>query len=315
MRTDLLNGVALAGCLGLACLSAVWVTERPAPPAPEPDPHSAGSTDPSAPLTDARGNVVAPAPYQRIVSLNPVADFLLEALVEPDRLVGVSTWSVEQHPDGWRFGASVPVDGAGQIEAVLALKPDLVVASPFIDPARMQRLTETGVPVFDPGDLRGVETTLRDIATLSRLVGEPARGARLAARLQSEVDGLDARVADRPWPDGIYMGVYGDAFFGGTAETAYADLLRMAGVRDLAAAQGLTGWPQLTAEQVLALDPPLVVTQGGMGAVLCGHPVVGQVAACRPGGRVIELEGQYHSDPGLGLLHAARDLQAKVHPP
>lgn len=312
MKTDLFNGLALLVCLGLASLGALWVSERPASTTPPADP--AAPLPPSGPLIDARGNAVAPGAYQRIVSLNPVADFLLEALVEPSRLVGVSAWSVHQHPDGWRLGSSAPVDAAGQLEAVLALKPDLVVASPFIDPAKMQWLAETGVPVFDTGDPRGIATTLRDIALLSRLVGEPARGARLAARVQSEVAGLDARVAGLDWPEGMYMSVYGDTFFGGTAETSYADLLRMAGVTDLAAARGLTGWPQLTAEQVLVLNPSLLVTPHGMRPVICGHTIIGSIDACLPGGRVIELDGQYHADPGLGLLHAARDLQAKVHP-
>ena len=55
--------------------------------------------------------------------------------------------------------------------------------------------------------------------------------------------------------------------------------------------------------------------QEGMAEALCGHPVVSQVQACGPAGRVVELRGAYHSDPGLGLLHAAEDLQQQVHGP
>lgn len=319
MRTDLLNGTALAACLLASSLGALFVGGRFAGSTlvdSDPTLATIAAPAPAAPglLSDLRGNRVQPGPYARIASLNPVADFLLLELVEPSRLVGVTRWSIDNHPDGWRFGSATPIDGGGQIEAVLALKPDLVVLSPFVDDARMQRLRESGLPVLDLGDLRGLETTLADIPQLAALVQEEERGRRLLARVQSQIDGLEARVADREHPWGMYVSVYGDGFFGGTKDTSYADLLRLAGVSDLAAQAGLTGWPSLSTEQILSMNPSLLVTQQGMAPVLCAHPAVGQTPACQPGGRVIELTGEYHSDPGLGLLQAAEDLQRKVHP-
>lgn len=312
MKVDLLNGLGLLAAVGLAMGAALAVGDRPEPvAAPGPDAPVAET----GPLTDGRGNTVPPAAYQRIVSLNPVADFLLLELVEPARLLGVSSWSLDQHPDGWRFAGTAAIDSAGQVESVLALKPDLVVISRFVDDSRMERIREEGIPVLDLGDMRGVDSTLDDIAALSRLVDEPDRGRRLAARVRSQVDGLSSRAAALEWPSAVYLSLYGDTFFGGTADTSYADLLRLAGLHDLAAEHGHTGWPQYSAEQILEMNPPLLITQDGMAEALCGHPVVSQVRACGPEGRVVELRGAYHSDPGLGLLHAAEDLQQQVHGP
>ena len=102
--------------------------------------------------------------------------------------------------------------------------------------------------------------------------------------------------------------------FGGTAGSSYGDMLHYAGVDDLAEAHGYADWPTFSPEQLLAIDPPLIVTQAGMGEVLCGHSALQLLACCQPGGRVIEVSGKYHSDPGLGLVHAAAAVQRLVHP-
>ena len=89
MTADLINGAAFGGALLLACIAA-WSVGRDgeerqatvlAADAPPP-----GATQ----VVDARGFAVPVAPYQRIVSLNTVADHALLRLVEPERLVAIT---------------------------------------------------------------------------------------------------------------------------------------------------------------------------------------------------------------------------------
>ncbi|MEL6345825.1 MAG: ABC transporter substrate-binding protein [Myxococcota bacterium] len=313
MKADLLNAAALGVALAAAMLGALWQEGEPLdvdanviaamPAAP-------GATE----LTDARGKTIAVKDYQRIASLNTVADHVLLHLVEPDRLIGITGYTADTHPEQWRFGERPGVSRSDQIEEILSLRPELVVTSKFADEAFMSRLREAGIAVFDLGEMRGVQTTLQNIRTLGALLDQRERAAALERRYLRELAALDAAVPDEQMPAGIYLSVYGDSYFGGSSGSSYADMLRYAGVRDLAAEHGYREWPRYSPEQLLAMDPTLIITQQDMGAVICRHSVLRDLAACDKGGRVIEVPGTYHSDPGLGLVEAAAGILALVHP-
>ena len=312
MRLPVVNGAALVVALGLAMWgTTVRMDSEPsrstvvmAPPA------LPGTTE----LTDARGQVIAVREYERIVSLNSVADAILLELVPPGHLIAVTQYSLDTHPEGYRYGARPGVIQSTDIEQILALKPDLVVGSRFSGEPFMARLREAGVPVFDPGDLRGVETTLHTIAVLGSLLGHPDRAARIAADYRLRLAALEAAIPAADRAPGIWLTLYGDTIYGGTRGSSYGDMLHYGGVHDMAAAEGYTDWPQFSLEQLLALDPPLVVTSVGMGETICSHSTLRELACCQPGGRVVEVPGQYHTDAGLGIVHAARAVQQLVHP-
>ncbi len=312
MNADLVNALALGIALSAATLGAAWpdgepVTRRaPVLAVPTPDPDATE-------LADARGVVVPVAPYAQVISLHPVGDHLLRELLEPERLVAYTGYTHDQHPEAWRFGDRATVGASRDIEAILALKPDLVVTSNFAEEAWMQRLRDAGIQVFDLGEARGVATTLAGVRALGVLLAVQTRAARLEARIRRETAALEkALPEDRP--KGIYLTVFGDSFFGGSAGTSYADLLHYGGVIDLAAEQGYREWPKFTPEQLLALDPSLIVTQGGMAGVICGHSILRDLAACGPEGRIIELSEGYHGDPGLGVIEAAATVQGLLFP-
>lgn len=312
MNADGINALALGLALVLATGAALWVDPGSSPRGLGRDPGGAVGDRPRF-VTDARGGRVRAGPYGRIASLNTVADHLLLELIEPDRLVAVTKHSRDEHPEGWRFGERVALPDSRDTEAVLAVRPDLVIASKFSDEAYMARLRESGVEVFDLGDMRGIATTRENIETLGYLLAVEPRAERLLASFDRRVAALEGRVDEAARPPGIYLTVVGDAWFGGTAGSSHADLLRLAGVRDIAAEHGYRNWPQYSPEQLLAMAPALVITREGMGQVLCAHDALSRLPACGPGGRIVEIDAAYDSDPGLGLLEAAAHTQARVH--
>lgn len=312
MKANLPNGALLLGALVLSMVGATW---RGAPAPAGAVLRSAAAPPPGATeVTDARGQAVPVGAYQRIASLNAVADHLLLHLVEPERVVLVTGHSATAHPDAFRFGGRPTAATSAEIEEVLALQPDLVVASIFTDEAWLARLREAGVAVFDLGDMRGASTTLANIDALGALLDQRPRAARLRDRYSLQLRALEDAVPPEAALPGLYVTIYGDAIFGGTTGSSYADLLRLAGVSDVAADAGYVAWPQYSVEQLLSLDPPLVITQQGMASVLCGHSSLGVLAACQPGGRVVEVPGHFDSDPGLGIVHGAHALQRILHP-
>ncbi|MCB9508351.1 MAG: ABC transporter substrate-binding protein [Myxococcales bacterium] len=314
MKLETVNALALALAVGGAMV-AVMATDRDTTDASSTV--SAGAAPTAAEIldvVDARGRSVPTGDYQRIVSLNTISDHALLQLVEPERVVAVSGYSLDTHPDAFRLGARPGISSSDQLEQIVAVRPDLVIVSKFADEALIARLGEQHIPVFDLGEMSGAATTVANIRTLGVLLRQQERAARLEAHYLLALHTLESAVNDRDRVPGIYLTIYGDSLLGGTTGSSYADLLFYAGVRDLADEHGFVGWPNYSLEELLAMDPPLVVTSEGMGAAICGHSTLRRLAACRPGGRVVEVGGDYMGDPGLGLVDGALEALRLVHP-
>ncbi len=312
MRLQHLNAAALVVILTLSAWGA-GVRSSIHDNAPDVSSNTSTSSAPEQ-VRDARGQMVPTADYARIVSLNSVADPILLSLVEPHRIVAVSTFSGAPHPDSFRFTGLPGVARAADLERIVTLRPDLVVASKFSDEAFLTRLREAGIQVFDLGEMRGVGTTLLNIDVLGALLRQPDRAQRVLWNYTLSLSALDAAVPDDHELPGLYLSLYGDSLFGGTVGSSYADMLHYAGIDDLAEAHGYREWPKFSPEDLLVIDPPLVVTQAGMARLICEHTTLSTLACCGPDGRVVEVPSDYHSEPGLGLVYAARALQHHLHP-
>lgn len=313
MRTNAAN----LGLLVLALGASIWGAASIGDAAPRRAASRALADAPPAgvsEIVDARGVSVPVRSYRRIVSLNTISDHLLLDLVEPERLIAITQYTAEGHPDAWRFGARPAVGRSDQIEEVISLRPDLVVVSRFAEETFMERLREAGITVFDLGEMLGVATTRANIRALGVLLDERERSERAERRLARELAELEAAIPPGERVPGIYLSVYGDHFSGGTKGTSYADVLHYAGVRDLAAEHGFEGWPRYTPEQLLALDPPLIVTHPGRAAAICDHSLLQGLRACGEGGRIVEVAESWLDDPGLGVIEAARSIQEALRP-
>ncbi len=312
MKTDILNGALLIATLSVS----MWAATLPGS-ARTVVPMNGGAADApdieATEVVDARGVAVPIANYQRIVSLSTISDHVLLELVEPERVVAITEYT-SRHPVAWRFGDRPTISSSGALESVLSLRPDLVTVTLYADEAYLARLRENGVQVFDLGDMRGVGTTRASIRALGALLDVRDRAAALERSYDRELAALDAMVPDDELVPGIYLSVYGDTFFGATANTSYADTLHLGGVRDMAAERGFEDWPQYTAEQLLALDPPLIVTLEGMGSVIRSHALLSTLKACGSKGRIVEIDGAFNGDAGLGIVEAAHQVLSRVHP-
>jgi iron complex transport system substrate-binding protein len=112
----------------------------------------------------------------------------------------------------------------------------------------------------------------------------------------------------------MYLGTHGGQLFGGTRGTSYHDVLVHGGLVD-AAAERYEGWPALTSEQVLELDPELLVTAEGKADELCHIPGLERLRPCRGEGRIVEVPAAVLIDPGTPMLEAAEAVRRAVHGP
>ena len=292
---------ALAVTMVLAS-GAVWVPalRRGGASAADSRPAIAGE----APLVDHTGTPLPRANYVRIASLSSVADEILIELCEPDRVVVFN--SAQTSTKVYRFKGK-PALVSGDLEQLLTLRPDLVFVSLFGDPRPAQRMRDAGLVVFDLGEMRGLTTLIPNIREIAAAIGHPERGERFARSLLAEMGAVAADVPPSSRKRGIYLSIYGARLFGGSLGTSYDDVLVSAGLVDAAASYG--NWPQYSTEQVLALDPDVIVTNEGMRARICEHAGFGELRACAAPERIVEIESALMGDSGPAMLEAAQAVR------
>ncbi len=307
MMTTNFRHVALF-VVALALSVAAMATAHQEAPAP--------ATRSEAPLPRTQGaagmTVVVPeGGFRRVVSVNLVADGILAELAEPSRVMATTSWIDPPHPRAHVLAGLPRIDTLDEIERILTLRPDLVLAATPHDPARARRLEAEGITVVGLSAGAAREDLDADITTVATLLGAPARGQALRANLDRRRAALRAlsptsKPTDKP--RALFVSAISGATWGGALGTSYHDILDTAGLRDVATEAGLRGWPQLRVEHLLAWDPDVIAGEEGLRANLCTSQTLGQLRACREEGAILELPPRVVNDPGPARIEAAERL-------
>jgi cobalamin transport system substrate-binding protein len=134
----------------------------------------------------------------RIVSLAPSITETVFALGDGDRLAGVTDYC-DYPPEATRKprvgGIATP-----NFEAILALRPDLVIATSESNYAdHVDRLTSLGLPVFVVRPIDW-ETVLESIERIGDVLGRDAVARAQVAAMRREADAIGRAVAGAPRP-------------------------------------------------------------------------------------------------------------------
>jgi iron complex transport system substrate-binding protein len=212
-------------------------------------------------LTDDTGReVVLAEPARRVVSLAPHITELLFHVGAGDRIVGTVTFS--DHPPE---AADLPLVGDGghiDLESVLALRPDLVVAWHTGNPRRqVARIEALGIPVFR-NEPRGIDELAESMVQLSMLTGTDARGRVRAGELRARRDALRSAYAGRA-PVRLFYQVWDSPLMTINDEHLIGELIRLCGGRNVFGELPALV-PRVSLEAVLAADPE-VIAGGGSG--------------------------------------------------
>lgn len=201
-----------------------------------------------------------PARQGGIVSLNPCADQLLIALVPPERIAAISHYSQDPR------ATSIPLDiarrfrtMAGTAEEVIALAPDLVVATSFTPPATRAAFARAGLNTLYLGSPTTIAASKEQIGELAAAVGARAQGQALNARIDAAL--ADTGASGAPVSTLLFIG--GDLANG--KGTLLDEMMAHTGLRDAAADYGVAMTGRLPVETIVARPPALILSPDGGG--------------------------------------------------
>jgi iron complex transport system substrate-binding protein len=193
---------------------------------------------------------------QRVVSMNPSFTRILVAIGARDALVGVDDFSARAEPSV----ATLPRVGglySPSLEAVVALRPDLVVLLPTVEQRGFQeRLAELSLPVLalDPVSF---DEVLASIRTLGARVGRSTEAAARIAAIERARDAVRRAVAGRP-PLRAVLVLQREPLFVVGRGSFLDDMLALAGAQNLGAELGET-WPRASTEWLVAAAPDAIL--------------------------------------------------------
>lgn len=254
--------------------------------------------------------------YRRIVSASTISDALLLEFASPNQIAAFTQYSQDNEVFGYRYAGRPQIDALKNMEGLLALQPDLLLVSTLSSGVRLERLREQGLTVFSLGEMRGLDSFLRNVRAISALLGRAQQGELYATSTLERLQALARHVPVHERKTAIQLVYYGNKIYGSGVNTSYADVLHYAGLID-AAKDKYEGWPAWSPEQVLELNPDVIVTRTGMGTQLCTQAAFVTLTACQltasGTNNVVELPDALINDPGVGILLSAERIHAAVY--
>ncbi|MEO1039411.1 MAG: ABC transporter substrate-binding protein [Pseudomonadota bacterium] len=189
----------------------------------------------------------------RVVSLDYCADQYVLALADRDQIAAISSGP----DDAWSHFRSraegLPLVRAAA-EDVIALQPDLILRSYGGGPRALGFYERLGLEVHQIGYEPGLDAARARVREIGAALGQAARADVLIARMDATLLEAGAEASNLGalyvTPGGVTAG----------AGVIVDDMLTAAGVRNLAAERGETGWPSLSLEALMLERPELVVT-------------------------------------------------------
>jgi len=224
---------------------------------------AAGAAQAQLRVTDDYGREVAlAAPAQRVVSLAPHLTELMYAAGAGARLVGALEYS--DYPAEAKALPRVGSEASIDLEALVALRPDLVIAWPNAGSARaVERIAALGIPVFR-SEPRELEDIARTMETLGRLAGTQAPAGAAARTFRERAARIERRYAQRARVRVFYQ-VWDRPLVTVNGDHVISKVMRLCGGENVMAALPALA-PEIDRESVLRADPEAIVASGPDGA-------------------------------------------------
>ncbi|WP_319402774.1 ABC transporter substrate-binding protein [uncultured Anaeromusa sp.] len=276
-------------------------------------------------VKDVQGQVLKlPRKPQRIVTLALSSDEMALAMLPAQRLAalhyladdpGISTEAAKAQAVTARVRDY-------NVEQLLSLQPDLVLAPDWNRQELIQTLRDAGLPVVvtkGPSSVAEVKEALQQIALAA---GEPQAGQKLIEQMELEMADIAAKVQNIPQAQKKTVVLISHMASYGGKGSLFDNMCRDAGVINGAAAVGLGKNDALTKEAIVAANPDVILvptwTKGKLDVdqvrqELLNDPALQSVKAIREK-KLVQVSDAYLYCAAQDITKGIRGIAAAAYP-
>lgn len=213
-------------------------------------------------VTDGAGETVTVEEEpEEVVALGASDAQQLWALGVEEKVTGMPIFDATDYLDD-RDGRTNVVDEMGWpvVEEVVDLDPDLVLAASSTPQDDVDAIREVGLTIYYAPPESSLDDVSAGIEQTGQLVGACEEAEEVVGEMQETIGDIEATVADEDRPAVYYA--MGDGWTPGEG-TVEDDMIRIAGGENIAHAEDISFYDEISEEVVVAQDPDWLVLSEG----------------------------------------------------
>lgn len=209
-------------------------------------------------LHDATGiSFTLEKPPVRILSATLATDHILSELINPQRLVAVSSYvDYPSLSNIVGFYNQEIARSEGEIESMLALQPDLVFVASYSNPETLRYLLRSGIPVVRLSEFNSFADIFTNIRITANVTNTEAQGEVMIHNLKQRIAFIKAQVKDKPKPRVLYYDLNGYSVGG---NSLMDEAIQLSGGINVASGVLADGENKISEELAISLQPDVIV--------------------------------------------------------
>ena len=211
-------------------------------------------------FTDFVGREVKiPKTVQRIVSMAPNVTEMLFAIGLNNEIVGVTEFC--NYPEAAKSKTKIGGYYNPNIEIILSLKPDLIVATPDgYSKERIERLDQSGIPIFIVNPLK-IDDVAESMLALGKITNKETYTKQVVDTLKARIKAVKDKVAQVPTQKRpkIFYEIGQNPLVTVGPNNFVDDIITTAGGINIAS-DAPNSWPIYSVEAIITKNPDIILT-------------------------------------------------------
>jgi len=269
-------------------------------------------------IETSEGVITLDAPPTRIHSLSLGHSEILAALVDFDRLTAVYSFFIDEEQSNIaELSAAAKMIGFDP-EEVVALEPEVIVASRFTNADTVALMTGAGIPVARTNLENSALGNVPNILLLGYLVGAEIEAIALADELEARMQFISDILASDESPRVLSVSKWTSAFAAGSGTTE-GGIIEQAGGINAAADSGIEGHQQVSIESIAAINPDVIIVPQPLDGAyvfideLVSSPALAEIPAVK-NGEIYYVVPKHHTTLSHWNVRGIEELATLLFP-
>ena len=261
-------------------------------------------------IKDSFGNMVTiEKEPEKIISAAPNITELIFDLGSQDKLIGRTDYC--DYPEETKNIESIGTIMSPDIEKIISLEPDILIASTHFNQENAQKLEEAGIKVvslYEKDDVDGVYTM---IETMGMILNKNKESENCISEMKKTINDVQNAVKDLEYPTVYYVVGYGEGGDFSAPENSFiGGLINLAGGKDIVPSSD--SW-SFSLESLIEADPYIIVIGKGQKEDFMSKEGYNELTAVKEG-RVYEIDNNLIDRQGYRNKDGVLELAKIFHP-